>query len=297
MLKRHFIGKAVLLLSALALTFTVIGPTVASAADSAPVPLILRPSDVKGNPVQGPGYFVFDAKAGSTTSLYAFVGDLGKTGAPVKLVPVDATSAATGGISYNLPQQPRKAVGAWIALGITKAKLDPNKGMVVPFTVHVPAKTKPGQYVGALTAYVPAPKAHRHGAIAIQLQTRVVDALVVTVPGPQYARFAIGRIYAVRAPTSMYYVTIGIRNTGNVMLKGQGWLWVSQPGTKGTVLQTKLNIDTTIPHTVAKYPVGWSAHPQPGRYRADVLVWWGSQKVTAHHWFWVGPHTTASSGS
>ena len=46
-------------------------------ADPSQIPLTLRPSDAQGNPIAGPGYFDFNAASGTTTSLYAIVGNEG----------------------------------------------------------------------------------------------------------------------------------------------------------------------------------------------------------------------------
>lgn len=239
--------------------------------------VVLQPADVHGNEIDQPGYFEITASPGSSTTLYALVGSIAKKQLSISIAPVDARSGVYGGVSYNLPTQHRKSVGSWVHISRDKVKVQPGKAALVPFAVDVPDNVKPGQYVGGLTAFVPAKKGSaaqsgkRDGSIIVQL--RRVVAVVVTVPGTSYGRFAIGRIAPKLRPDAFYIIT-HIHNTGTMLLKGQGRLWIWKVGVKNPVVSAPLTLDTTLPGTTVHYPVFWSKRPQRGQYHYKVRVSW-----------------------
>ncbi len=189
------------------------------AAGATGLPVIVRPCDVNGNELNGPGYFVVKAKPGSTTHLYALVGNKSNQRAVVSLVPVDAATGVYGGVTAQLASQPRRTVGAWLRVSAHKVKLGPNKGRVVPFTLNVPKHTRPGQYVGALTSFVPSHDTKHGKGFAFTVQTRLADDVVVTVPGPRRWGFQIRGIN-IQHRTIGTYVISRVRNSGTMMLKG-----------------------------------------------------------------------------
>jgi hypothetical protein len=268
MLKRLAILAPILaLLSSLAL------PATSEAAGWHAVPVLLHPSDTQGNLLSDQPYFQVSAHAGATVTLYAFVGNKGHKQAGIQLVPVDATSGLYGAVSYDLPEQKRRMVGAWIHLSHSWVSLGANRGTVIPFSVHVPASAKPGQYVGAVTAFVPAPMTHIARGIGLREQFRVFNAVVVTVPGPTKAQLTIhGVTVNLRSNDDM--LIVHIKNTGNVLLKGQGHVWVYGAHSTKPWVSAALTLDTTVPGTVVHYPVPWTHRAPRGKYRYAVHVTW-----------------------
>lgn len=244
--------------------------------------VVVQPSDSQGNPLSGPGYFEVTAAPGSSLQLYALVGNVGQKQTTIRLAAVDATSGLYGGVSYKLPQQKRKLVGAWITLSTAKVTVRPGKGTLVPFAVHVPARIASGQYIGGLTAFAPISSQNkgtvRRRATSFQVQLRRVVAVVVTVPGPVVHRFSVGQVGPVRQPTG-YYIVAQIKNSGNSLLAGQGNVWVWRQGQHKPVIFTHLSVDTTVPHTTVGYPVRWTKQPPRGQYRYRVMVWWNGGKT------------------
>jgi hypothetical protein len=267
------------------------------ASSTTEVPVTLQPADSHGNTAGKPGYFIAEALPGQKVRLFALVGNVGHKRARVSIVPVDATSGLFGGITYNLPEQKRTLVGRWVHVAFSRVSLAPGRGAVVPFSVRVPAGTAPGQYIGGLTAFVPAPKLKKtRGIAAIRVQIRAVTAIVITVPGPMHSRFSLGRVHAQQRPDGVYAV-VTIKNSGNTLLYGQGNLWVMRPGTHGPVLRAHLVIGITVPHTVVNYPVLWARQPKPGHYYAHVVLWWNGGYTARYVWFWVRtPHSTHKNG-
>jgi hypothetical protein len=253
--------------------------------------IVLQPADAHGNRVAGPGYFQLTATPGSTQQLYVVVGNVGQRTSTITLAPVDATSGLYGGVSYNLPQQARRQVGSWVGLSRTRVAARPGKGALVSFSLHVPAHTAPGQYVGALTAFSATSsqakkRSGRGRSASFQVQLRRVVAIVVTVPGPLSHRFAVTQVTAEQHPTGVYAI-VQIQNSGNALLAGQGNLWVWAQGQKKPVIFTHLQLGTTVPHTTVRYPIRWAIRPAPGRYTFRVVVWWQGGSTSRDGTLWV----------
>jgi len=265
--------RAVLLVCGLLLGATVLPARTSYAAGPPQIPVLLRPSDARAGEVSGPGYFAVSADPGATVQLYAFVANKGRVRAGIDLVPVDATSGVYGAISYNLPEQRRTRVGAWVHLSRRWVQLGSNRGTVVAFSLHIPHRINPGQYIGALTAFVPAPALEAHRGVGIRLQTRVFNAIVVTVPGPTHASFTILGVTP-QLESNELYVMVHVRNSGNVLLKGQGYLWVYAPWSKKPWIYTRISLDTTVPHTTVHYPIHWAKRVPRARYRFAVRISW-----------------------
>lgn len=258
----------------------------AFASGATGLPVIVRPCDASGNQLDGPGYFVVTAAPGSTTQLYALVGNKSHDKAKVSIVPVDAATGVYGGVTARLASQPRHEVGRWIHLSTGKVSLAPNQGQVVSFTLHVPKHTRPGQYVGALTAFVPAGVTQRGRGFAFTVQTRLADDVVVTVPGPQSWRFKPAGVRAQRRTVGTYVIA-RIKNTGTMMLNGWGYLWIWQWGRKSPVLARALHLDTTLPYTSVHYPLLLALHPRAGRYTFKLRVAWNGDHAVQHGIFQV----------
>ncbi len=253
----------------------------ALAAGATGLPVVIQPSDANGNETSGPGYFVLTAAAGSTTHLYALLGNKSHQKAVVSIIPVDAATGVYGGVTAKLSSQPRRLVGAWIHLSVHKVKLDPDKGQVISFTLHVPLHTAPGQYVGALTAMVPAHDTQRGRGFAFTVQTRLADDVVVTVPGPQSWTFQPKGVTGQRRTVGTYVIA-HIKNSGTMMLSGWGYLWLWQPGRNKPVLAVPFRLGTALPHTMTNYPLQLGKHPRTGRYAFELKVWWNGGKTDQH---------------
>jgi hypothetical protein len=236
-------------------------------------PVTVYPADAQGHRIEYPGYWVVTAGPGSQTKLYAVVGDVSGHAATIRILSIDAGNALFGGISYGLPTAPRKLVGAWVHLPASKVSVDPQKGAVIPFTLVVPKGTKPGQYVGGVSAYVPSGIRQKSGRTQVTIQPRVVTAVEVNVPGPQVSRFAVNDVKSAFFGRS-FYVVADIGNNGNTLLHGTGYLWVWQNGHSKPIIFHPISVGTSLPYSTVTCPIKWSAHPAKGTYRWTVKMSW-----------------------
>ena len=252
----------------------------------APVSIVLRPSDSRGRQVPGPGYFVITAAPGTTTRLYALVGNAGHKDTTIDLGPVDAGSGPYGGISLALPTQRRTGVGSWVTLSATRINTGSGKEEVVTVTVHVPAGTRPGQHLGALTAFIPVRAGH-HNGVNLSIQTRVAVGILVTVPGPLQARLSIPGVRARHVPGT-YFAIVRILNSGNTLLAGHGYVDMWRIGQRHPVFAIPMTIGEMVPGTTANYPL--KLGPRGGRYTYVLRLWWkGGRTATQGSFLARGP--------
>lgn len=252
---------------------TVLALAGSASAANLTAPVTLRPSDATGNTVTGPGYYDIESRPGGVTRLYAVVANPGRTRVRVRVAPVDARSGEYGAVSYDLPAQPRRQVGRWIRLQRGVLPLNARQGAVVPFLVRVPRRVSGGQYVGGLSAYVPSSVRRITRGMGLRVQTRVVDAVVVTIPGQMRASLRPVQVVATYRSNDLYAI-VRIRNTGNLLLKGTGNLWLYAPHARRPWIHRAFPIDTTVPRTTVNYPVRWAHRVRPGTYRFVARLDW-----------------------
>ncbi len=162
-------------------------PVVAHATSTPALAVSLLPVTAKGKPTRGPAYFIVRRAAGHTAHMHALLTYHGAGHATVALVPVDAGTSATGAITYNLPGAPRRQTAAWVHLTRPRIRLAAGKSAMIDFTVSVPRDAKPGQYLGALTVFIPVAGAGTGNIGVLRIQPRLAVAILVTVPAPAHA--------------------------------------------------------------------------------------------------------------
>ena len=203
------------------------------------------------------GYFVYDAKPGTTITGKIAVSNNGNREGVVKLFATDATTGQTSGTVYKTSGEKPRDVGVWVTLPATTLRLGPKERRVVPFTIHVPAGAAPGEHVGGIVAETAQQSTgtHSKGKTNVQITVRnlAIVAVQVNVPGPKVAKLTIGAVTA-GGRKGYQQVFVRIANTGNVMAKPSVALSVSDA--KGnSVLAGRYSLDTILPHTSIDYPV------------------------------------------
>ena len=252
-------------LSALLLAGLVLAPAAAHAATKGPV-FGLR---AVGNNARG--YFVYTLTAGASQSGAVIVSNVGTAAGTVKLFTADATTGNTTGTVYETDKQP-KLTGAWVRLSQTSVTLAPNAHKTVSFTVHVPAGTPAGQWVGGIVAEtshaLTGTKTNHKANIQIKIRDLTIVAVQANVPGPQRVNFSFGNV-TTGGQRGFQQVLLHIESSGNVLTKPTGKVTIFD--SSGKVIETlAYTMDTFLPRTAIDYPVLLKKALPAGNYRAVI---------------------------
>lgn len=230
----------------------------------------------------GLAYAVFHARAGQTVSDTVIVSNSGDAPGRLRLYPVDATTGRTTGAVYLGHSAPRRDVGAWTSLGVSTVSLGPGQTRSVRFSVRVPLGAAPGQHLGGIVAenlkLTTNRRRHRGASFRISVRNLSIVAVQVDIPGTAVEKLTLTSVGA--GPQQGFQtLLIGMRNSGNQLLKGSGQL-VVRPASGGNGKSVSFPVDTFVPGTAISDPVGLPGRPLPaGTYDATVVVRYGHGRV------------------
>lgn len=229
-------------------------------------------------------YFVLPGKPGGTLTGEVNVLNVGGRSGGVSLYATDATTGQTSGVVYRSPQEPRRDVGAWLALAVHHLTLAPGQSQNVPFRVSIPAGVRPGQHLGGIVASPDVPRArvtHKRGRATFHIQVRALTVIAVEVnlPGPRIKRLGVTGIGSGSQP-GYQTLLIGLTSTGTALTKGTGTLSVID-GHGTQRVHRFFSLDTFVPGSAIQYPVQVLGKALPaGQYHATVKLAYAGHRVS-----------------
>jgi hypothetical protein len=145
------------------------------------------------------------------------------------LYAADALTTRSGQFALQPNFKPKRAMGAWIHLPVSKVTVPARSGDIVPFTYHPPANVPPGDYAGGIVAEETAGTVTKRGALRVQALDAVGTAVYGRVSGPLRPRLVVTAVsLTTTSPFAAQFggavdatVTYSITNTGNEDLKPQ----------------------------------------------------------------------------
>lgn len=256
---------------------------VQAARDVGIVAIGLRPV-AETNRVSSLSYFILNGIPGTVVHDEVTVINSGTLPGDVTLKSVDATTGQTSGVVYYGADVRTQEVGSWITLKSRDITLAAGASTVVPFTVTVPQRVRPGQHVGGIIALAtPLGASSQQTSVqksSLHIQTRnvTVVAVQINVPGRLIEQLQAKAIQPGEiAQYQVLYITL--QNVGMDMLKPYGSLQVTDA--QGTMVQNDaLKLDTFLPQTSINYPV-YVQHAalSVGTYRATLTLSYGQQQT------------------
>jgi hypothetical protein len=217
------------------------------------------------------GYYVFHARAGAIAQGRVRIANLGDRTGTVQLSAVDAATGATTGAVYGVAPRGPIGVGAWTWLSRTRVKLAPRTSTIIRFSVRVPAGTAAGDHLGGIVAedaHQPvAAKSADGRRFRIHVRSQTIVAVEMRVPGPRRPSLALTGLRA-GGQNGRQALLLGVRNDGNVLVKGRGRLVVTDAHGR-RVQDARFPIDTFVAGTAIALPIAVARKALPaGRYRA-----------------------------
>jgi Bacterial protein of unknown function (DUF916) len=235
------------------------------------------------------GYFVFPLEADTSGTGAVIVSNVGTATGTVRLFTTDATTGRTTGTVYETNKTPTRA-GSWVTLDSTSVTLAPGAHKQVGFTVHVPASTPPGEWVGGIVAesaqQVAASKPKNRTNVQIKIRDLTIVAVESQVPGPSVVDFRIGTV-TVGGRSGFQQLFVHFASRGNVLLKPVGRVAIFDSANK--LIETlHYRMDTFLPQTAIDYPLLLTTALRPGHYHAAITLRVpGSKTFTAARAFTV----------
>lgn len=143
---------------------------------------------------------------------------------------VNVRTKVNGGLESGGPNDPKSGVTSWLDYPNEVFTLEPGTGIERTFKVTVPEDTAPGQYITAL-CYETADPLEIEGVENLKQNIRQTIAFYVNVPGDVKPSFSV-RNLAVISETEWSGIQADIVNSGNILVRPEGKLTVSDPSGK-----------------------------------------------------------------
>jgi hypothetical protein len=213
------------------------------------------------------GYFSVEAEPGQTIKLSVRLGNIGDIGAAFRTYAADVHTMDNGGFEVLDSTAPVTDPTTWIDYPTDEIAFEPGQGQERTFTVTVPDDASPGQHIAGLAMETvdAVPFAEAGQGFQFDLVLRSALAVLITVPGPIEAAMELGEITMLQ--DTSFTLSIGLENSGNVLLKpagvirivdAGGTLVVDSPVQMGTIYaghSTVLSIGLTQPLPAGDYTV------------------------------------------
>jgi hypothetical protein len=180
---------------------------------------ILEPIDETG------AYFTVEAEPGSSTTLTVALGIAGSEPAEARTFAADVFSLINGGFGIEKDGEPTSGATTWLDYPADSLELQPDEVIEREFTLEIPDKTKPGQYITGLVLQTAEPIAVGDSEMLRQTIAKAI-AVFITVPGPVKPKLTIGEATLTPLATT-HQLQIALSNDGNVLLKPAGTVTVT----------------------------------------------------------------------
>jgi Bacterial protein of unknown function (DUF916) len=204
-------------------------------------------------------------------------------------VTIEAVDAATGdrtGVQLGRPGSAKALTSRWIVVSSPEVTLAPNEQRDIPFTVHVPQKVGPGQYLAGLSASVPlsasdaaanpTPAGRAGFSMSVRFQRGI--AVEIDIPGTRSPNLAVSGAEPKATPDGVS-LGVHIANVGNAFARGRGVIRVADTNT-----DYSFKIDTFVAQTAIVYPLRWTKTVVPGSHHIQVDLTYDGGRRTS----WTG---------
>jgi hypothetical protein len=283
-----------------ATALAVAAPGVAGATPAASAPIGAGCQTVHVGPTTAPGqpsagYFELTLQPGRPQTQAVLVANPNPFACRVLLQPAQAQTAGNSGETY-----PPIASGAaciasscWLT-GLPATVTVPANGRVeVPFTVHVPAGTRPGEYLAGVVAEPADPAAAPslaagsggRSVVGARVVARVALGVAVTVPGPQDPEFLITGVRITGSDVQgQPIVAVTEFDGGNTWDRPAGTITIDAPAGKTAARGLALTSATVLPGDSATLSLAISG-VSGGRHTVHVVLGYDNKRKQA---VWTG---------
>jgi hypothetical protein len=223
---------------AIALAAAALGaaPQAARAAQPSPPPFVITVQPVSG-PVMN--YFKLTGRPGATIQAGRIV-MLNRRSTPLTLLidPVDATTATSLGVAYQVRGLQIHPPTTWLSLSTRQLVIPPGASRTLSVAVAVPPGAAPGQYVSGVSIEQAGATTQQsvRSNLSVSSTVRYAIGVELTLPGPLRPQLTFTGAQLVRNPSGLSFV-VEAANTGNAVLQNvRGSVAVRRGGPQGPVV-------------------------------------------------------------
>jgi hypothetical protein len=236
-------------------------------------------------PAHESAFFHLDTLPGTTIRNTAIVSN--HTNEPVTLLDyaVDAHGSATGTFAMAAQTDARRGVGGWVQLAARTITVPARTERRLPFGLHVPAGTAPGDYTGALIIQSPpvegATSVHGGTAVRLNIIQRQGLRIYLHVDGAAVKALTAGALSSTSSGGGVD-CAVPVYNTGNVTLHPSAQLTVTSQVGVNTRIRFS-SVDSVLPggRLTLRAHLDHPAPVQIGTAVATVSSEAGTRRVTA----------------
>jgi hypothetical protein len=238
-------------------------PAASPAADSGPR-FVIRPLDGADG-----DYFTLEAEAGTTNELTVVLGNADDEMLTLRTYANDTVPMTNGGFSIAEEDAEPTGTATWIDYAAETFQFEPGAGVERTFTVTIPEDAEPGQYIAGLALQTAEPIEVEGTSLFNQIIRKTI-AVFIIVPGPEQPEFALGEP-EVLTDGAVDRIVIPVENTGNVLVKPQGELTLTDDTGK-TVVTAPIAMGSVYAGTMAPLSVALTTTIPDADYAMSVEV-------------------------
>lgn len=199
----------------------------ADAAASTPGSFTLQPVMLPGSSSPRSD-FSFALEPGQRVTDAVIVANYASVPQTFDLYPADGYNAVNGGLALGRVPVGSTSVAGWIRLAAGRYTVPAHTVATVPFSLTVPSSARAGDHVGGIVALDLASTSASGAHLRVAVHRGVAVAIFARVLGPLRPSVAVTGV-GTRSDHSGGGTTVyaGVRNTGNVQLRAEVSVWVT----------------------------------------------------------------------
>lgn len=237
-----------------------------------------------------PPTFELSANRGDTLTNTIRVENLNETPISVSVEKENFTALGEEGAVGLTEEETPFSLASWITVSPQETVIPPKGNTIFTFQIHIPPNAEPGGHFGSLIFQVGGQKPPQQtGAVVAQQLGSLILLKVAgkTKEGANIESFAAEKRFWEYGPVDF---TIRIKNTGNVHIRPQGTITITNAFGK-EIAKFPVNPKNVLPGAIRKIPVTWHQKSLIGKYTATVSLTYGTKGkiLTASTVFWGFP--------
>ena len=216
-------------------------------------------------------FFNLTLDAGEAADLHVEVANFGHAELMARTFSADVYSIINGGFGAELFGERSSGATHWVDYPAQEIALGPAERVVINFSVSVPARTPPGEYITSLVAENVEPyQGAEGGDMAMEQVNRTALAVAIDVPGIREPALAIGAV-GHKAAAGTSFLSFEVRNPGDVHLKPAGEFVLRDAAGRG-LAQAPAVMDSVYAGSQTLFEAPLATVLAPGEYCAELSL-------------------------